>query len=126
MNEIGSLALLFVLGLRHGLDPDHVACIDGLTWLALERGRRSAPWTGSLFAFGHSAIVTALAVALCAFSSQWSPSNTAWQVAQWAPTVVLVFSATLNLRQLLGDTPIAGLAACRTQEGKNPICLRLA
>ena len=25
------LVLMFVLGLRHGLDPDHIACIDGLT-----------------------------------------------------------------------------------------------
>ena len=25
------LLLMLVLGLRHGLDPDHIACIDGLT-----------------------------------------------------------------------------------------------
>jgi hypothetical protein len=28
------LALMRVLGLGHGLDPDHIACIDGLTWRA--------------------------------------------------------------------------------------------
>jgi high-affinity nickel-transport protein len=33
-SEIAStsgLLFMLVLGLRHGLDPDHIACIDGLT-----------------------------------------------------------------------------------------------
>jgi hypothetical protein len=33
--SFSGLVLMFVLGLRHGLDPDHIACIDGLTWRAL-------------------------------------------------------------------------------------------
>lgn len=48
------LVLMFVLGLRHGLDPDHIACVDGLTWRALNRAQhRHAPWIGTLFAIGH-------------------------------------------------------------------------
>ena len=29
--SVSGLVLMFALGLRHGLDPDHIACIDGLT-----------------------------------------------------------------------------------------------
>ena len=29
--EVSVLALVFVLGLKHGLDPDHLAAIDGFT-----------------------------------------------------------------------------------------------
>ncbi|MDB5816453.1 MAG: nickel permease [Rhizobacter sp.] len=39
--SFSGLVLMFVLGLRHGLDPDHIACIDGLTWRALDQRRDS-------------------------------------------------------------------------------------
>ncbi len=32
---------MFLLGLRHGLDPDHIACIDGLTWRCAQPAARS-------------------------------------------------------------------------------------
>ncbi len=53
---------MFVLGLRHGLDPDHIACIDGLTWSTLEHNHKLAPWVGTLFALGHGLPVTGIAV----------------------------------------------------------------
>jgi high-affinity nickel permease len=64
-SEIASasgLLLMLVLGLRHGLDPDHVACIDGLTWRAMQHGRHHSPWVGTLFAIGHGLLVTMVAV----------------------------------------------------------------
>lgn len=36
------LGLLFVLGLRHGFDPDHIAVIDGLTLRAEQRRDRKS------------------------------------------------------------------------------------
>jgi high-affinity nickel-transport protein len=50
------LTLAVALGLRHGVDPDHLAAIDGLSRL------RPSPWNGVLFAVGHGALVTLLAV----------------------------------------------------------------
>jgi high-affinity nickel-transport protein len=44
------------LGLRHGVDPDHLAAIDGLSRL------RPSRWNGVLFAIGHGILVTLLAV----------------------------------------------------------------
>ena len=49
------LALVFVLGLRHGIDADHIATIDALT--RLRSGRRAARWCGALFALGHGSVV---------------------------------------------------------------------
>ena len=46
----------FLLGLRHGVDPDHLAAIDGMARL------RSSRWNGVWFAVGHSFVVTLLAV----------------------------------------------------------------
>jgi high-affinity nickel-transport protein len=51
-----NLGLVCALGLRHGLDADHLAAIDGLS-----RFRPSA-WNGVLFALGHGGVVTILAV----------------------------------------------------------------
>ena len=53
---------MLVLGLRHGLDPDHIACIDRLTWRAMQHGRHHGPWVGTLFAIGHGLLVTIVAV----------------------------------------------------------------
>ena len=52
--SFSGIMLMFVLGLRHGLDPDHIACIDGLTWRTLDHdhNHRLAPWVGTLFAVG--------------------------------------------------------------------------
>jgi high-affinity nickel-transport protein len=50
------LTLAAALGLRHGVDPDHLAAIDGLSRI------RPSRWNGVLFAIGHGALVTLLAV----------------------------------------------------------------
>lgn len=51
-----NLGLVWALGLRHGLDADHLAAIDGLSRL------RPSAWNGVLFALGHGGVVTVLAV----------------------------------------------------------------
>lgn len=50
------LVLVFALGLRHGLDADHLAAIDGLSRLRPNR------LNGVLFGLGHGLVVTVLAV----------------------------------------------------------------
>ena len=65
--EIALLALVFVLGLRHGLDPDHLVAIDGLT-----RQNRSR-WTGVFFSLGHGVVVTLIGVVLALVAAEWQP-----------------------------------------------------
>ena len=55
--------LAFVLGLRHGMDPDHLATIDGLTRFNAAAGRmRLARLCGFLFSLGHGAVVCVAAL----------------------------------------------------------------
>ncbi|UBV44870.1 nickel transporter (plasmid) [Deinococcus taeanensis] len=53
---MGTLALVFLLGARHGLDADHLAAIDGFARL------RPSRLTGVLFGLGHGLLVTLLAL----------------------------------------------------------------
>jgi len=55
------LALAFVFGVKHGLDPDHLATIDGLARFNASRKPWLAQWAGVLFSIGHGLVVTAVA-----------------------------------------------------------------
>mgnify|MGYP000849587425 CR=1 FL=1 len=101
--SVSGLVLMFVLGLRHGLDPDHIACIDGLTWQALGRTshRHHAAWIGTLFALGHGLLVTAIAAGVSLVSHKVSVPDWVAQVFDCIPTLLLVLVGTMNLRLLL-------------------------
>ncbi|WP_213804916.1 hypothetical protein [Granulicella sp. dw_53] len=58
MTHSALLTFAVALGLRHGVDPDHLAAIDGLSRI------RPSRWNGILFAIGHGALVTLLAVGI--------------------------------------------------------------
>jgi high-affinity nickel-transport protein len=93
--------LMFVLGLRHGLDPDHIACIDGLTWRTLEHDTRLAPWVGTLFALGHGLLVTTIAAGVSRLTHAVAIPDGVVEVFNWLPTALLILVGTLNLRLLL-------------------------
>ena len=54
--------VVFLLGLKHGLDPDHLAAIDGLTRFNSARRPLLSRWSGLLFSAGHGVVVTMVAV----------------------------------------------------------------
>lgn len=57
----------YVLGLRHGVDADHIAAIDNTTRKLMQEGKD--PMTvGTWFSLGHSTIVVGLIVALIFFT----------------------------------------------------------
>lgn len=57
------ISLAFVLGMKHGMDADHLATIDGLTRFNAAAGRaRLARLCGFLFSLGHGAVVCIVAV----------------------------------------------------------------
>ncbi|MCI4340646.1 MAG: HoxN/HupN/NixA family nickel/cobalt transporter [Thermoplasmata archaeon] len=62
---VGLGLFAYVLGLRHGVDADHIAAIDNTTRKLIHDGER--PLTvGTWFSLGHSTIVVALVVLLVA------------------------------------------------------------
>jgi len=56
MRGAALITVVAALGMRHGVDPDHLSIIDGLSRFHPSR------WNGVLFAAGHGIIVTVLAV----------------------------------------------------------------
>jgi high-affinity nickel-transport protein len=58
---LGTAALAYFLGLRHGFDADHVAAIDNVARKLRQDGAR-ASCTGLFFALGHSTIVVLLSL----------------------------------------------------------------
>jgi high-affinity nickel-transport protein len=50
--------LAFVFGIKHGLDPDHLAAIDGLSRFNASSKTWLAKWAGVFFSMGHGLVVT--------------------------------------------------------------------
>jgi len=94
-------ATVFALGLRHGLDADHLVAIDGMTRFSHEARRPLAPWCGTLFSMGHGAIV--ILVATTAGVAIRIDTLPVWATVcgEWASIGVLLALGILNLVQVM-------------------------
>lgn len=106
--EIALVALVFALGLRHGLDPDHLVAIDGLT-----RSSRSR-WSGFFFSLGHGIVITLLGVVLALAATDWQPPGWVEGVGTLVSIGILVALGAANLAMSLrplqdGHVPMVGL-----------------
>ncbi len=100
-SQFSGLMLMLILGLRHGLDPDHIAVIDGLAMRAQNKTKNIAPWVGTFFALGHGLVVTAIAVAIHFVHRFFVFPKSFFVVLEWLPVALLILVGTLNLRSLL-------------------------
>src|SRR5512145_447575 len=80
-------ALVFLLGLKHGFDADHLATIDGLTRYNARHGRRFGRYCGALFSLGHGTVVLIIAAAVGLVSERWNAPE--WLEAFGAWTSIL-------------------------------------
>ncbi|MBT2728438.1 sodium:proton antiporter [Bacillus sp. ISL-75] len=101
METISLILLVFVLGLRHGLDADHLACIDGLTRYNGRLNSSIARWVGLLFSFGHGLVVTIIAAILGIFMKSFTIPDLVSTLVTWFSTLSLFAIGTLNLFNLL-------------------------
>ncbi|MEN0053085.1 MAG: hypothetical protein AAGC65_05420 [Mucilaginibacter sp.] len=99
--EISGILLMLLLGLRHGFDPDHIAIIDGISIRYSATKPTLAKWTGTLFAIGHGAVVTSIAVMISRFSHSYRFPQTVWNVLDWLPGLLLIVVGLMNLRMLV-------------------------
>src|SRR6202012_5922413 len=53
---LGTASLAYTFGLRHGVDPDHIAAIDNVTRKLMQERKRPL-FAGFFFALGHSTVV---------------------------------------------------------------------
>jgi nickel/cobalt transporter (NiCoT) family protein len=101
METISLILLVFVLGLRHGLDADHLACIDGLTRYNVRLNSAIARWVGLLFSFGHGLVVTIIAAILGIFMKSFTIPDLVNTLVTWFSTLSLFAIGTLNLFNLM-------------------------
>jgi len=99
--DFSGIILMLALGLRHGLDPDHIALIDGLTLRFNETKPSLAKWVGTLFATGHGLVVTTIAVLVSIISEEFKMPSWFFIFAEWVPVFLLLFVGILNLKGLL-------------------------
>jgi high-affinity nickel-transport protein len=105
---LGLTALVFLLGLRHGFDPDHLVAIDGLT-----RSNRSR-WNGLFFSLGHGVVVTLVGLAVALAAAEWQAPGWLSELGAWISISVLLVLGCANLALLFGTpaerpVPLVGL-----------------
>jgi high-affinity nickel-transport protein len=94
---LATSGLLLALGFRHGLDPDHIAVVDGMTRL---RHNGSAYWkarlTGFQFAAGHSLTILLATFVFYLYGVQLP--NWLDAVGLWISTFFLLWLAYRNFK----------------------------
>jgi high-affinity nickel-transport protein len=98
-------AIVFLLGLKHGFDADHLATIDGLTRFNARHGRPFARYCGALFSLGHGAVVIAIALAIGLASERWEAPAWLDALGAWISIAFLTALGIVNLRAVLAAAP---------------------
>ncbi len=99
--SISEYLLILSLGLKHGLDPDHIAIIDGMTMKHSELNTPYAKWVGTFFAIGHGAVVTLIAISVSLINHTLSIPIWLNKIAEWIPIFLLIFIGLINLKDLI-------------------------
>jgi len=100
-------ALVFLLGMRHGLDADHLAAIDGLTRITSRQGRAYARYCGALFSLGHGVVVLSIAALAGVLGARWVPPSWFEALGSLISIGFLAFIGVVNLRAVLFADPEA-------------------
>lgn len=103
--DLSALGLMFMLGLRHGLDPDHIAMIDNMVFSVNQRRPRLAAWIGTLFALGHSLGVAVVALLVAAVAHRLSPPAWFAPASEVMVLAMLLVVGIANLHGLLKPAP---------------------
>ncbi len=90
------VAVVFLLGLKHGLDPDHIAAIDGLARFNSARPHLSR-WSGALFSAGHGVVVTLVAIAVATVATGWTAPEWLEDAGAWISIAFLTLLGVANL-----------------------------
>jgi high-affinity nickel-transport protein len=91
----GLTALVFLLGLRHGFDPDHLVAIDGLT--RSNKRDEMRRWCGVFFSLGHGAVVTLVGLLVAIAATQWQAPAWLQELGTWISISVLLVLGLANL-----------------------------
>lgn len=108
--ELLSLAAVaFVLGMRHGVDADHLAAIDALTRCNTDARPATARRTGLWFSLGHGAIVVAFALLVALSARTWVVPDWLTPLGAWCSIAMLTLLGALNLMAWHRTSPHAAV-----------------
>lgn len=93
--------LVFVLGMRHGLDADHLAYIDGQVRYNWKIGSSLSRWVGSFFSLGHGSVVMFVAIIISFVSEKFTFPPYFDEIGTWVSIVSLFLVGTVNVTNLL-------------------------
>lgn len=116
MDAVTLALLALALGMRHGLDADHLVAIDSLTRHNAEARPRLAAASGALFALGHGSVVLAVAALGVWLGRSWSPPAFLEAAGAWISITLLLSLGIVNLRagwarRGVGGAALVGLRA---------------
>ncbi|MGV0998941.1 MAG: nickel transporter [Fluviibacter sp.] len=97
--------LVFLLGVKHGFDADHLATIDGMTRFNTTNKPQLAKYCGALFSLGHGAIVISISLMVSLFASQWEPPAWLNVVGAFTSFSILLLLGVMNLYTVLSSHP---------------------
>ena len=112
---LSMLILTFVLGMKHGVDADHLATIDGLTRYNARTRPGMARYCGMLFSLGHGVVVMAIALSVSALAGEW-------EVPEWFGTLGAVISIAFLVS--LGSLNLAAVLRAEPHEIVQPVGLK--
>lgn len=98
---VALIMVVLMLGLQHGMDPDHIATIDGLTRFNAKLRPRVSRWSGVLFSVGHGIIVTVVAAMVATFATEWAPPAWLEHLGAWISIAFLLALGVVNLRAVI-------------------------
>jgi high-affinity nickel-transport protein len=102
---LGLMLVVFLLGLKHGLDPDHLATIDGMTRFNADKNPRLSRWSGCLFSLGHGVVVTLVAAIVALSAKEWSAPSWLEDFGAWVSIVFLLLLGGINLWEVMRSAP---------------------
>ena len=98
-------ALVFLLGLKHGFDADHLATIDGLTRFNTRQRRPFGRYCGALFSLGHGVVVLLIAAGVGVASERWDAPEWVEAFGAWTSIAFLTLIGIVNLHAVLSAAP---------------------
>ncbi len=93
----GLVLIVFMLGVKHGMDPDHLATIDGLTRFNAQNRPSLARWSGCLFSLGHGCVVSMVAGFSAVIMTDWSAPAWLQHLGAWISILFLLALGAANL-----------------------------
>lgn len=94
-------AVVFLLGVKHGFDADHLATIDGLTRVNTRARKGFSRYCGALFSLGHGAVVMAIAVLVSVATTQWQTPAWLESSGVWISIIFLTALGLANVHAAL-------------------------